>query len=259
MEGDSIMLEQKLKNILRASFHNDFSLEKKRNNIFQIFVPIYHEDGDMMDIFISPADNDSLVVCDYGMTLMHLSYSYEINTPYRENMLKTIIVENGAQFDNGNIFIKTAPDLLFENIMQLSQVLMKVSGMKYIAARTPTTPFYEDIDNFIFKNLNKFSPKKDFSPLEKHPEYVVDYCINTLRGSFFLFTIRGNEKALSSVVSVLTFQKNNLPFTSIGVHDDYTKLSHANQKKMMNVMDKQFYDSNSFMENVPDYLSRVAI
>ena len=253
------MLEDTLKNILKASFHKEFSLEKKRNDIFQLFIPIYHEDGDMMDIFIRPNDSNHLIVCDYGMTLMHLSYSYEINTPYRENMLKTIIVENGAQFDNGNIFIKTAPDLLFENIMQLSQVLMKVSGMKYIAARTPTTPFYEDIDNFIFKNLNKFSPKKDFSPLEKHPEYVVDYCIDTVRGNFFLFAIRGNERALSAAVSILTFQKNKLPFTSIGIHEDYNLLSRANQKKMMNVMDKQFYDFSSFMENASDYLARVAV
>ena len=123
------MLEDTLKNILKASFHKEFSLEKKRNDIFQLFVPIYHEDGDMMDIFIRPNDSNHLIVCDYGMTLMRLSYTYEINTPYRENLIMRIIAENGAQFDNGNIFIKTTPELLFANIMQLSQVLTKISGM----------------------------------------------------------------------------------------------------------------------------------
>lgn len=253
------MLEDTLKSILKSSFHKDFSLEKKRNDIFQLFVPIYHEDGDMMDIFIRPNDNNHLMVCDCGMTLMRLSYTYEINTSHREKLLMRILAENGAQFDSGNIFIKTTPELLFANIMQLSQVLTKVSGMKYISSKNTAHHFYKDIENFIFKTLGKFSPKKEFSPLEKNPEYVVDYCIDTVRGIFFLFAIRDNERALNAAVSVLTFQKNKLPFTSIGIHENYNQLSRANQKKMMNVMDKQFYDSSSFMENAPDYLARVAV
>jgi domain of unknown function DUF1828 len=253
------MLEDTLQMLLKDSFHKDFSLEKRRNDIFQLFVPIYHEDGDMMDIFIRQSDDGSLVVCDYGATLMRLSYTCEINTPHREKLLMQIITENGAQFDNGNIFIKSSPKLLFANIMQLSQVLTKVSGMKYISSKNSASHFDEDMEKFMFKKLNNFSPQKNFCPLENHPVYVVDYCINTVRGSFFLFMIRGNERALSAALSVLIFQKYNLPFTSIGVHDDYTKLSQINQKKVMNVMDKQFYDSSSFMENVPDYLARVAV
>ena len=253
------MLEDTLKSILKSSFHKEFSLEKKRNDIFQLFVPIYHEDGDMMDIFIRPNDSAHLMVCDCGMTLMRLSYTYGINTSHRENLLMRIIAENGAQFDSGNIFIKTTPELLFANIMQLSQVLTKISGMKYRSEKNTAHHFYEDIEHFIFKTLGKFSPKKKFSPLEKNPEYVVDYCIDTVRGNFFLFAILGNERALNAAVSVLTFQKNKLPFTSIGIHEDYNQLSRANQKKMMNVMDKQFYDSSSFMENAPDYLARVAV
>ena len=38
--------------ILRAQFGDFIRLEEKRPNIQQIFAPLYHEDGDMMDIFL---------------------------------------------------------------------------------------------------------------------------------------------------------------------------------------------------------------
>jgi hypothetical protein len=54
---------------------------------------IYHEDGDMVDIFLENPPNgngDRLVrVCDHGMTLMRLSYSYDLDTPKKEEIFNT--------------------------------------------------------------------------------------------------------------------------------------------------------------------------
>ena len=74
----------------------------------------------------------------------------------------------------------------------------------------------------------------------------------------FLFTILGNTKALSSVISILTFQKEKLPFTSIAVHSNYSDLSLSTQKKIMNAADKQFFDLASFCGNAYEFFARIA-
>ena len=125
------MLKQDLKDILQKSFHDKFDLVERKENLYQLIVPLYHEDGDMMDIFIR-VSGDSLSVCDCGMTLMHLSYTFDVDSEHKEKILFEILNQNDVKYEDGNIFIPTTADMLFRNIMQLSQVISKVSSMKML-------------------------------------------------------------------------------------------------------------------------------
>ena len=48
--------------------------------------PLLHEDEDMVDIFLDlPADPSTpICISDHGLTLMRVSYSYDIDTPKNE-------------------------------------------------------------------------------------------------------------------------------------------------------------------------------
>ena len=129
-------MEKEIRDLLKRSLHDKFSLVKRRENIYQLIAPLYHEDGDIMDIYIR-ADGASLVVCDCGMTLMRLSYYFDINTPRKEQIMMEIIADNGAQCVDGEILIPTKPNMLFANIMQFSQVIAKVSSMKTLRRKIP--------------------------------------------------------------------------------------------------------------------------
>ena len=54
------MNRQAIENVLSRSLKQSFRLEEKRNALYQVFVPIYHEDGDMMDIFIMSREDGSV-------------------------------------------------------------------------------------------------------------------------------------------------------------------------------------------------------
>lgn len=67
------MLIQDYINRLKEQFNNFFYLKEKRENILQVYAPLYHSDGDMMDIFITEIPDSGLVrISDYGLTLMRL-------------------------------------------------------------------------------------------------------------------------------------------------------------------------------------------
>ncbi len=82
---------------VRKQFNNRVAFHEKKKGIFQLFAPFYHEDGDMYDIFVepAPASNEKARVCDHGLTLMKLSYVFDIDTQNKEKIFQRIISENG--------------------------------------------------------------------------------------------------------------------------------------------------------------------
>lgn len=251
------MQELELNNLLQKSFHNKFNITKKRERLYQLFLPLYHNDGDMMDIFVKVNPDDTLTICDCGMTLMRLSYTFDIDSKNKEKMLSNIVKEGGALNLDGNLCINTSNDLFFENIMQLSQVIAKVSNMKIMQRDIIASMFYENIDTYISDKFKDYSPLRKFTPIEGRDELVVDYCFQTTAKPIYLFAIRGNDKAKNSIISMLTFQQESLPFTGVAVHEDFNALSLSTQKMIMNAADKQFFDYNSFKTDSSKFFGRV--
>jgi len=115
-------------NKIKVQFNNFFYLKEKRKNIFQVFAPFYHADGDMMDIFLSEIlDNGLIRISDYGLTLMRLSYSFDIDTPNKEKIFNKIISENSIQNDNGNLFLDVKPEDTYHGLMQFAQTVSKIT------------------------------------------------------------------------------------------------------------------------------------
>jgi hypothetical protein len=113
----------KVIDLLNAQFGNCIRLEEKRHNIQQVFAPLYHEDGDMMDIFLAlPKYADILVgkkirISDHGMTLMRLSYTVELDTPNKEKIFRQILSENDVSEENGELYMETNAESLYPPIV----------------------------------------------------------------------------------------------------------------------------------------------
>lgn len=58
-----------------------FDVYERRPGNYQLIIPICHEDGDMVDVYLqdSPKGTDYARICDFGMTLMRLSKSLAQN------------------------------------------------------------------------------------------------------------------------------------------------------------------------------------
>jgi len=117
--------------IIKSEFNNKVSFKEKRPGINQLICPLYHEDGDMVDIYLTEIDKDKIRISDYGMTVMRLSYTYDLNTENKMKIFNQIISENRIFSDNGNLYIDSDIKNLFSSIMHFSYVAAKVSNMKY--------------------------------------------------------------------------------------------------------------------------------
>lgn len=233
------------------------TFREKRPNVFKVLLPIFHEDGDMYDIFVeeSSVDSSKIRVSDYGLTLMKLSYTFDLDSLHKKEILNNIVSQNRCCINDGNIYIDVFPEQLECAIYQLAQVVSKVSNMEIIGRESLKSLFYDFLDSFMCEELSKqFSVHKNTAP-GTNQDCIVDYEISAKK-PIYLFGVNDNSKASKVVISCLNFVQDNVPFRSLIVHEDFEKLSAFNQKQITNVSDKQYTSLDEFRRNGILYISR---
>lgn len=242
--------------ILQKQCSQKIDLREKRPDVWQVLIPFYHEDGDMVEVFITPLGKNIFRISDYGLTLMRLSYSYDLDTPNKERIFNTIISSYNIQNDRGTLFLDSELEHLYPALMQFIGVILKVSNMKLYKREVIQSLFFEMLDEFVFKNLAQYEPQKDFHPLPDMPEYEVNYCFNHRRVPLYLFGVNNSSTARLTIISCQKFIIEKLKFRSITVLEGLDCLSRGDQKRLMTAVDKVFPEFTEFEKNGVEYIKR---
>lgn len=242
--------------ILKGQFNQRLQLVDKRPGIAQLMVPLFHEDGDMVDIFLEGLGGDRMRVCDHGMTLMRLSYEYEVDTPNKQRILTKILNENGLSDEDGNLFLETTPDQLYPAVMQFAQGVVKVGSMRNFKREIIASLFYELLEEFTMKQLLDYRPQKAVLPLPERDDLEVDYSFPVNGTSLYLFGVKDASKARLTTISCLEFIRHKLPFRSIVVHEDFDALPRKDRSRLTSACDKQFTSLDDFRSGARQFLDR---
>ncbi|MCL5887663.1 MAG: DUF1828 domain-containing protein [Actinobacteria bacterium] len=216
-----------------------------------MIAPLYHEDGDMIDIFLeeSPIDSAKVRVSDYGMTLMRLSYSFDLNTPNKERIFQRILSENRVQMDGGSLVLDVLPEYLHPAILQFAQTVAKVSNMRLYRREVVQNLFYEMLTEFVEESLGEFHPSEKALPIPNRDDLEVDFQFDLRPHPVYLFGVKDATKARLATISMLEFQKQQLPFKGYVVHEDFDALPKKDRTRITSAADKQFVSLDDFREN----------
>ena len=245
---------------LKNQFNNKIDFREKRPGILQLIAPLYHEDGDMIDIFIEELNgkNTTIRVSDYGMTLMRLSYSFDLNTPNKERIFYKILSENHINEHNGNLYIDTKPETLYPAILQFAQTIAKVSNMRVYKREIIQSLFYEILDEIIEDQLKTYYPVPHFLPIADRDDLEVDYQFYIKPYPVYLFGVKDTAKARLATICCLEFQKADLKFKGFIVHEDFDKLGSKDRNRITSATDKQFTSLDDFKMNAIRIFKREA-
>lgn len=244
-----------LKNI-EKSFNNQFSFQERRPGVYQLYLPIYHEDGDMIDLFIKPINKKEYLLFDYAHTLQRLSYSYDIDTPNKENILNKILAENHLTEHEGNISFKAKQDTIFSDIMHVAQTYAKIGSMKYFNREVIENLFFEELASFVTSTLTEFKPKINFLPIKNREDLKADFSFTPNGHDVYLFGIKDSSDAKVATISCLEFQRAKLKFRSVAVYNNLSDITKADQLRLMSACDKQFPSLDEFKNGAFDFMSR---
>ncbi len=218
-----------------------FDVYERRPGNYQLIIPICHEDGDMVDVYLqdSPKGEGYARICDFGMTLMRLSYTFDVSTPTRQQLLDSILANNGVSNENGNLYLDTSVSRLYESMLQFVGCAQKVCTMRYWNREVIHSTFYDDLRDYITSEMTAFSPKADQSPMSDYP-ISVDWQLTHNSRNFYVFGVRGNDKAKNVAISLLEFQKTASPFISLVVHEDMEALGKKERLYLTRNADTQY-------------------
>ena len=245
--------------LLNQTIAGSFDFYERRSGDYQLIVPLFHEDGDMIDIYLqdSPEGEGYVRICDFGLAQMRLSYTYEVNTPSRQQIFDSILFNSGVSNDAGNIYLDTRIEKLYEGILQFAGCIQKVCNMRYWSREVVRSSFYDDLEEYITTSLTRFSPVPDESPLSDYP-VSVDWSLSHHDRNFYVFGVRGNDKAKNVAISLLEFQKAQLPFISLVVHENMDEIGKKEASYLTRNADVQYPILSHFVERADADINRIA-
>ncbi len=246
--------------MVKRGFEGQVDFYQRREGIWQLVFPVFHEDGDMIDVFVcsSPEKNGWIRIRDMGLTLMRLSYVFEINTSAKERILEALLTQNGVMADEGEFYLDSPPDMVFQSVMQFVGLVQKVCNMRLWQKDTIKSLFYEELECFVFESLEQFKPRKDVVPLENYPVLEVDYVLEAERKPFFLYGVGSQDKAKTAAIGLLEFQKAQIPFVGVIVYEDMERLPKKASTYLTRNADKQFTSLSDFRSSGLQVLQRLA-
>lgn len=245
-----------LNSAIGSMFNGYAQLSERRPGIMQLHAPIYHEDGDMLDIYLEKLNGESVRVSDFGMTLMRLSYSFDIDTENKRRIFNQILSENSIECDNGHLSLETTIDKIGPAVLHFAQVVGKVSCLDVLRREIVSGLFFEMVTEFVREELVRFSPDHKVCPLPNRDDLEVDFAFNIRPHPVYLFAVRSNSQARLASISCLEFQRASLPFKGFVVHDDFNALSANDRARITSASDKQFVSFGDFKANAVQFLER---
>lgn len=246
--------------LLRQQFNGHIALRERRPGVTQVLAPLFHEDGDMVDIFLedSPTSGPSRIrIGDHGMTLMRLTYSFDLDSPAKQRIFNRILSENHVEESGGRLFLEVEPDRLYPAVLHFAQTVAKLSSMSYFKREVIQNLFYEQLAEFIEEQLARYNPRKQVLPVPGHDEYEVDYQFDAGARPIYLFGVKDNDKARLATISCLEFRRRGIPFRGVMVHQDSeTNIGKKDRMRITSAADKQFPTLDDFRENGPAWFER---
>lgn len=241
---------------IKSDFNGKVSIKEKRPGIYQLLLPIYHEDGDMIDIFIKQKEKNKYTLCDFGLTLQRLSYTYDIDSENKESILQRILIENSLLEEEGNICLDTKPETIYTDIMHITQAYAKIGSMRYFKREIIENLFYEMLEDFITKDLQEFKPQKKVMPIPNRDDLEADYSFSPNGHPIYLFGVKDAYKARLATISCLEYRIQKLNFRGWVVNEDFEKLPRKDRSRLTNTIDKQFTSFDEFKVNAREFLER---
>lgn len=248
-------MNQEIIDKFNIQFNGNLRISEKRPGIWQLFLPFFHEDGDMIEIYLQQ-EQGKWKISDYAMAMMRLSYNYDIDTENKEKIFQKIIAENRLKEENGNIFIYANDENLYATLLHFVQGISKVTSMRYFRREIIESLFYEQLEEYIYAELLDYKPQKDITPINERDDLAADYQFTPNGYPVFLFGVKDFSKARLATICCLEYQQKLQKFRSYIVHEDFTKIPKNDITRLTSACDKQFISLEDFQKNAKESFDR---
>lgn len=242
---------------LSRQFAGHIKFHKIGSETYQIKAPFFHQDGDMMDLFLKETD-EGLMICDMGTSLMRLSYSFELDTDNKVKVFNRIVNSSGVSNENGNIVLPSTYDTFFDDLMTFQSAVIRVTNLDVLRREQVASLFFESFSTYMENNLSKefHRIEHEYQPTGED-SFIADYAIlDNPKRPVYILGIKDNIHAARAAALCNRLVSMNKPHTSVAVHQDPESLSKRDRNSLTNSVDKQFTSLEEFKTGSVAFITR---
>lgn len=237
---------QSLRESLCKSLCGEVTLRQRKDGRISISTPFRFPDGDALLMIAETIPSGGIRLSDCGHTLMHLSYSMDVEEVMkpgnRNDIFSKILLDHGIADQNGVLYVDVAVNEIGAAVFSLGQALSQIFDISFLSRSRVSSTFYEDLESAIRKLAPAARIHKDYIVENKSnaSDYPVDYRVDfpETKEPLFLFGVPSNEKAKLATLIIQHWQSEGLSFVSFIVYQDQSKISRSDVARLTNVGDQ---------------------
>jgi hypothetical protein len=230
---------------------------------FLVVTPFRFDDGDHFGIVLK-RENDNWILSDEASTLMHLSYQLDeqdIDAGNRGEIIEGSLAGYSVQNRNGEFVMPVSEGRFGDALFNFVQALTKVTDVSYLSRERVRSTFLEDFKTFLKSRVPEESLVFDWTDERHDPakKYPADARINHMTRPLLVFALPNDEKVNVATISLLMFEKWEVPFQSMAIFEDQESIARKTLARFTDVCEKTYSNLEGNKERISEYLDRLLI
>jgi len=146
------------------------------NDWVQVTTPHIDRHNDCLQIYIRKKDGGYLLTDDGYVINDLVNSGCELDSPKRQELLKTTLAGFGVQLDGEQLLVKTTPEKFALRKHSLMQAMLAVNDLFYLSSPYVSSLFYEDVTNWLDLAEIRYTPKVKFNGKSGY-DHMFDFVI----------------------------------------------------------------------------------
>jgi hypothetical protein len=235
-------------------------LEQEGEARFVVNTPFRFEDGDHFAIFLK-REAEGWILSDEASTLMHLSYWLDdkaIESGNRQGIVSNSLSCFSVENRDGELVLPVVEERFGDALFNFVQALTKVTDISFLSREIVRSTFVEDFKTFIKEVVPEGRYEFDWNDQSRDAKghYPVDCRINHMKRPLLVYALPSAEKVSVATISLLTFEKWNIPFQSLGIYEEQESVQPKAVARFSDVVDKAFSNLEGNKDRIESYLKR---
>jgi hypothetical protein len=233
----------RLKETICRSLCGEVDVIPRPNGGLLISTPFTFDDGDAFTMIASQLPGGGVRISDCGDTLMHLSYSMDVDAitgdGNRGELFRRVLSESDVNCDDGEIYVEAPYESIGSAMFRLGQAITRVYDISFLNRARVASTFYDDLTRELFKIVPESRIQRDYvvPDYKDADRYKIDYRIESKDPSVpvFLFGIPNPEKAKLATVILEHWLRNKIEFDSLLVFENQNKIARDDLARLSNI------------------------